>query len=74
MLICFQQNSKLNVPLKLSDYYYQLPVSRIAQEPLVQRDMAKLLVYQQGQITDFYFHQIPDLLPSDSFLVSTIPK
>ncbi|GAB4129696.1 MAG: S-adenosylmethionine:tRNA ribosyltransferase-isomerase [Raineya sp.] len=54
--------------MKLSDYHYQLPTSRIAQEPLPQRDMAKLLFYDRGTIKDFVFHQIPDLLPDDSFL------
>lgn len=55
--------------MKLSDYSYHLPQDRIAQEPLPQRDRAKLLVYRRGQIQDFIFRQIPDLLPSDSFLV-----
>lgn len=54
--------------MKLSDYYYQLPADRIAQKPLPQRDRAKLLFYDRGEIKDFSFYQIPDLLPADSFL------
>jgi len=55
--------------VKLSDYHYELPNDRIAQTPLPQRDTAKLLFYDKGKIKDFSFYQIPDLLPSDSFLV-----
>lgn len=55
--------------MKLSDYHYHLPTDRIAQEPLPKRDMAKLLFYDKGNIQDFTFHQIPDLLSGDSFLV-----
>lgn len=55
--------------MKLSDYHYELPNDRIAQTPLPQRDTAKLLFYDKGKIKDFSFYQIPDLLPSDSFLV-----
>lgn len=55
--------------MKLSDYHYDLPADRIAQEPLPQRDRAKLLFYNRGTIEDFSFYQIPELLPADSFLV-----
>ena len=55
--------------MKLSDYYYDLPADRIAQEPLSQRDRAKLLFYNRGKIEDFSFFQIQELLPVDSFLV-----
>ncbi len=55
--------------MKLSDYHYHLPKERIAQEPLPKRDLAKLLVYQEGKITDTIFHQIPNYLPESSFLV-----
>jgi S-adenosylmethionine:tRNA ribosyltransferase-isomerase len=52
----------------LQDYHYDLPTDKIAQEPLAKRDEAKLLVYRKGLITDHIFHQLPNLLPADSFL------
>lgn len=52
----------------LQDYIYDLPTHKIAQQPLAKRDDAKLLVYQHETIKDYNFHQIPDLLPADSFL------
>jgi S-adenosylmethionine:tRNA ribosyltransferase-isomerase len=52
----------------LQDYIYDLPTHKIAQQPLAKRDDAKLLVYQHEAIKDYIFHQIPDLLPADSFL------
>lgn len=55
--------------MQLSDYHYDLPASRIAQEPLPQRDTAKLLFYDKGQIEDFLFYQIADLLPTNSLLM-----
>ena len=60
---------KKHKDVKLSDYHYQLPSTHIAQEPLPQRDMAKLLFYDKGTIKDFVFHQVPELLPKESFLV-----
>jgi S-adenosylmethionine:tRNA ribosyltransferase-isomerase len=55
--------------IKLTDFYYDLPQSKIAQFPLEERDKAKLLVYSKGQLTDTHFYNIGDYLPNDAFLI-----
>lgn len=55
--------------LTLDQFQYDLPDERIARFPLPQRDQSKLLLYQQGRISHHTFGDVPDLLPSDSFLV-----
>jgi S-adenosylmethionine:tRNA ribosyltransferase-isomerase len=55
--------------IKLTDFYYDLPQSRIAQFPLEERDKAKLLVYSKGQMTDTHFYDIGAYLPKDAFLI-----
>jgi S-adenosylmethionine:tRNA ribosyltransferase-isomerase len=55
--------------IKLTDFYYDLPQSRIAQFPLEERDEAKLLVYSKGQLTDTHFYDIGAYLPKDAFLI-----
>lgn len=55
----------------LSDFDFDLPDDRIAQEPAHPRDHAKLLVYNRasGTITDDFFYNILDYLPADTTLV-----
>lgn len=53
----------------LADYQYDLPDERIARYPLEPRDSSKLLIYQEGNILHKYFYDLPNYLPSDSFLV-----
>lgn len=60
--------------IAISDYTYSLPDARIAQFPLADRAASKLLVYNQGQISDQYFNQIPDLLHKDTMLVFNTTK
>lgn len=55
--------------LSIHDFTYQLPPERIAPEPLPNRDQSKLLLYQQGQLSNQQFQQLPALLPPDSLLV-----
>ena len=55
--------------IKLSDYTYELPEDRIAQQPLKQRDRSKLLMYRQGEISHHHFFQLPDLLLDENMLV-----
>ncbi len=54
--------------MKLSDYSYQLPESRIAKFPLEKRENSKLLVYEKGQIRHNKFGDIVNQLPSNSSL------
>lgn len=55
----------------LSDFDYDLPDDLIAQEPAQPRDHARLLVYDRSdqRITDDYFYNIADYLPSQTTLV-----
>jgi S-adenosylmethionine:tRNA ribosyltransferase-isomerase len=53
----------------LADYQYDLPDERIARYPVEPRDSSKLQIYQDGKITHEHFFNLPDHLPSDSFLV-----
>ena len=55
--------------IKLSDYTYELPEARIAQEPLEQRDTANLLVYRKGNIHHYPFSSITAELDKGSLLV-----
>lgn len=55
--------------MQLDQFQYELPDDRIARFPLAQRDGSKLLTYRQGQIEHHTFHELPKLLPSDSYLV-----
>jgi S-adenosylmethionine:tRNA ribosyltransferase-isomerase len=54
--------------LLTNDYFYELPQERIAVFPLDQRDQAKLLVYNNGQITHDTFTNLPARLPKNAFL------
>ena len=59
----------MSANLQLNQFQYDLPDERIARFPLPRRDQSKLLVYQAGTISHRHFHDLPDLLPADSFLV-----
>lgn len=55
--------------LSIAGFTYTLPHHRIAQYPLEERDASKLLIYQNGQISESVYRQIADHLPPDSLLV-----
>lgn len=55
--------------IKLSDFGYELPEEKIAQEPLEQRDASKLLVYRKGQITHEKFKDLDQFLTPNQHLV-----
>ena len=56
---------------ELEPYDYRLPPELIAQSPANPRDSARLLVYKRagGRITDDYFYNLLDYLPSNTTLV-----
>ncbi|NGP75153.1 tRNA preQ1(34) S-adenosylmethionine ribosyltransferase-isomerase QueA [Balneolaceae bacterium YR4-1] len=60
----------------LSDFDYELPEEYIAQKPAHPRDHARLLVYNRadGSITDDYFYNLANHLPSDTTLVANNSK
>ncbi len=55
--------------IKISDYTYDLPEEKIAFYPLAQRDASKLMLYNEGKITDGIFSNIVNYLPANSLLV-----
>lgn len=58
-----------NEPLLIDDYNYHLPDERIAKYPLAERDSSKLLVYQNGNISQSKFSNISEILPENCLLV-----
>lgn len=55
--------------INISDYTYELPVDKIAQFPLKERDSSGILIYNKGEISRDIFRNIPELLPKDSLLI-----
>jgi S-adenosylmethionine:tRNA ribosyltransferase-isomerase len=58
--------------VQLSDFDFELPPERIAQEPAARRDASRLLVYDRatGEIgAHTRFHELPRLLPPGALLV-----
>ncbi len=64
-----EQNTSSIYDLKVEDYVYPLPDEQIAQYPLKERDQAKMLVYDQGEIHNSRFDQLTHWLPASSLLV-----
>jgi S-adenosylmethionine:tRNA ribosyltransferase-isomerase len=63
--------SEILQPLTAASFDYALDESRIAQEPLTQRDLSKLMVLTRGEneICDAVFRDIPSLLRPGDLLV-----
>ncbi len=55
--------------IKIKDYTYSLPDARIAKYPLARRDESKLLVYDQGSISQDVFKNDSQYIPDGSLMV-----
>ncbi|MFM2227654.1 MAG: hypothetical protein RL664_997, partial [Bacteroidota bacterium] len=55
--------------IKIEDFDYNLPEDRIRVIPLEDRAAAKLLVYENGEITDTVFSNLPNVLKQGDLLV-----
>src|SRR5690349_13295996 len=55
--------------ISINDFTYELPADRIAQHPLPERDASKLLIYQNGNISQDIYRNIDQHLPHHSLLV-----
>lgn len=55
--------------IRIEDFNYDLPESRIAKYPLPERDSSKLLVYNDGKCSETVFNKLPGILPEDSVMV-----
>lgn len=56
-----------NIPV--SDFDYKLPDDKIAKFPLEKRNLSKILVFKDGEITEDVFSNIPNHIPSNYLLV-----
>lgn len=61
--------SQKSIEIDISDYNYDLPEEKIAQYPVKNRDMSKLLIYRNNTITDTIFRNIDDQIPPDHLLI-----
>ncbi len=66
----------MNIPsgLSISDFNYPLPDERIAKYPLAERDQSKLLVYNNGDISEDVFRNLASHLDADSVIVTNNTK
>ncbi|MCF8361171.1 MAG: S-adenosylmethionine:tRNA ribosyltransferase-isomerase [Prolixibacteraceae bacterium] len=55
--------------ITMADFNYELPDERIAKYPLEERDQSKLLIWNNGVISDNIFTDLPELLPANSKLI-----
>lgn len=55
--------------LRIADYTYALPDERIARRPLPERDVARMLVYRDGAISEAIFRDLPSQLPPGALLL-----
>ena len=55
--------------IHIEDYNYPLPDQRIAKYPLAERDASKLLIYQDGVVSESVFRELPHHLPVGALMV-----
>lgn len=55
--------------LQIKDFTYDLPDERIARYPLTDRDLSKLLIYKEGNISEDVYRNISTHLPQNTLLV-----
>ena len=55
--------------IRIEDYTYDLPEGRIAKFPLKERDSSRLLIYDDGDIRERHFRDVPSILTPDHILV-----
>lgn len=53
----------------IKDYTYDLPAEKIAQYPLKERDSSKLLIYNNGKLSEDIFSNISSIIPQNSLLI-----
>ncbi|MGL6022716.1 MAG: S-adenosylmethionine:tRNA ribosyltransferase-isomerase, partial [Chitinophagaceae bacterium] len=56
-------------PIAIDNYNYTLPNKKIAYFPLNNREQSKLLVFQNNIIKDYFFYELPTILPPHTLLV-----
>lgn len=58
----------MNNQIDINDYDYNLPEERIAKYPLSRRDQSKMLIYDNGNVSDGVFHNLVEYLPTNAAL------
>ncbi len=68
---CTSKNKILSLykDIKITDFTYKLPDSKIAKYPLPNRDESKLLLWQNGQLSQDTFKNLPNYLSEKSVLI-----
>ncbi len=56
--------------IKISQYTYDLPEERIAKFPLEERDLSKLLIYKNGELSHTVFRNLPEVLDKTLLVVN----
>ena len=55
--------------IDINDFNYPLPDERIAKFPLAERSSSKLLIYDNGNISESHFRNVAEYLPEGAMLV-----
>ncbi|MBE2229786.1 MAG: S-adenosylmethionine:tRNA ribosyltransferase-isomerase [Chitinophagaceae bacterium] len=55
--------------ISILDYTYTLPDEQIARYPLAERDLSRLLVYEEGRISTAVYRDLSAFIPEESLLV-----
>ncbi len=55
--------------LSISDFHYELPQGSIANVPSSERDLSRLLIWDEGRMTEDIYRNIADHLPGGSMIV-----
>ncbi len=55
--------------LQIKDYSYHLPEDRIAHYPMEERDLSKLLVYNNGEISEDVYRNLAQYLSAGSMII-----
>lgn len=65
----------MDININIDEFDYFLPLDRIAQYPIEERDKSKLIVFHKDKtISHYLFHQIHELIPKNSLLIRNSSK
>ena len=62
-------NKKKAQEVQIKDFTYDLPNDRIAKYPLESRDLSKLLVYQNGNITEDIYKNLDQHISENALFI-----
>jgi S-adenosylmethionine:tRNA ribosyltransferase-isomerase len=67
---CELMKNSTSIPtIPIADYDYNLPLESIAEQPLAERDLSKLLIWRNGLIKHDQYLNLAQYLPTNSHLV-----